>query len=177
MAIRNLRYDDDPILQKKSRTVEVVDDNIRELIKDMFETMEKYDGVGLSAVQIGVLKRIFVVDTGEEGERVVLINPEIIEEGKYKICSEGCLSFPDIYAEVKRPEYIKVKGLDENGKEIIVEGKDLFAQALAHEYDHLNGELFMFKAEPNSFLREINNKFYHIEEKEVEKMVGKKLRN
>ena len=149
MAIRTIREEGDEILRKVSRPVENVDDKIRELIRDMLETMYKFNGVGLAAVQVGVLKRILVIHTDYEKEKpVILINPQIIKEKGAQTCDEGCLSFPNKFAKVVRPEEIVVEGLDENGKKITVKGKGLLAQALSHEIDHLNGEVFVDKILP-----------------------------
>lgn len=151
MAIRTIREEGDEILRKVSRPVENVDDKIRELIRDMLETMYKFNGVGLAAVQVGVLKRILVIHTDYEKEKpVILINPQIIKEKGAQTCDEGCLSFPNKFAKVVRPEEIVVEGLDENGNKITVKGKGLLAQALSHEIDHLNGEVFVDKILPGT---------------------------
>ena len=114
MAIRMIRQEGDEILKKKSKNVELIDDKIKELIKDMIETMHKYDGVGLAAVQVGVLKRVIVIDIYEEGTPVyVFINPEIIETKGTREVQEGCLSFPNKFAKMKRPEEVKIKALNE----------------------------------------------------------------
>ena len=102
MAIRNLRYDGDMILYKKSKEVEVFDEHIKQIVEDMFETMYKYNGVGLAAPQVGILKRILVIDTGEEGQKLEMINPKITKLEKEVILSEGCLSFPDIFRKCKK---------------------------------------------------------------------------
>lgn len=146
MAIRIIRLEGDEILKKKSREVENVDDKIRELAQDMIETMHKHDGVGLAAVQVGILKRIVVIDLYEDGvPPYILINPEIIEEQGEQIVDEGCLSFPNKFAKMKRPEKVKVKALNENGKKITIKAEGLLAQAICHEVDHLNGEVFVDK--------------------------------
>ncbi|MBR2289987.1 MAG: peptide deformylase [Clostridia bacterium] len=150
MAIRNLRYDNDEILRKRSREVEVVDDKIRELALDMLDTMHKYDGVGLAAPQVGILKRVIVIDLYEEGMQFVLINPVIVKTKGEQVCEEGCLSFPNQFAKVRRPKEIEVVALDLNGKQVRIKGKDLLAQALAHEIDHLEGQLFIDKIEPGT---------------------------
>ncbi len=139
MAIRNIRTEDDEILKKKSKDVEVVDDKIRELIKDMVDTMHKFDGVGLAAVQVGILKRIIVIDLYDEKPIIKLINPVITKtKGKQEV-EEGCLSFPNKYVKVIRPEEVTVEGLDENGKKIKITGTGLLAQAISHEVNHLDG--------------------------------------
>lgn len=151
MAIRTIREEGDEILKKVSRPVEEVDDKIRILIQDMIETMHKFNGVGLAAVQVGVLKRILVIHTDyEKEEPIIIINPEIIKQKGAQTVEEGCLSFPNKFAKVVRPEEITVEGLDENGKKIKVSGKGLLAQALSHEIDHLNGEVFIDKILPGT---------------------------
>lgn len=151
MALRIIRLEGDEILRKKSRPVEKIDDKVRELVKDMIETMHKYDGVGLAAVQVGILKQILVIDTYEEGSPVyVLINPEIVKTKGLREVEEGCLSFPNKFAKVKRPEEVVARALDENGKEIEIKAKGLLAQAICHEVDHLNGEVFIDKMIPGT---------------------------
>lgn len=150
MAIREIRNEQDEILRKKSREVEVVDDKIRELIKDMIDTMHKYNGVGLAAVQVGVLKRVVVIDLYDDKGIYKLVNPVIVKEKGDQECEEGCLSFPNKYAQVVRPMEVTVEALDENGKKIRVKGKGLLAQALSHEIDHLNGVLFVDKMLPGT---------------------------
>lgn len=143
MAVRNIRTDNDEILRKKSKKVEEINDRIKILIEDMKETMYGADGVGLAAPQVGILKRIAVVDVGEGP--IVIINPEIIETSGCEIDVEGCLSLPGKQGEVERPAMVKVKALNENGEEFIVEGEGLLARALCHEIDHLDGILFTDK--------------------------------
>lgn len=150
MAIREIRNEQDEILRKKSREVEVVDDKIRELLDDMVDTMHKYNGVGLAAVQVGVLKRVIVIDLYDEKGIYKLVNPVIVKEKGEQECEEGCLSFPNKYAQVVRPMEVIVEALDENGKKIKVKGKGLLAQALSHEIDHLNGVLFVDKMLPGT---------------------------
>ena len=150
MAIRSIRTEGDEILKKKSKKVEVIDEKIKELIKDMIETLHKYDGVGLAAVQVGILKQIVVIHEGEDKPIYVLINPEIISQTGVQVVEEGCLSFPNKFAKIEKKEKIKIKALDENGKEIIITGKGLLAQAISHELDHLNGEVFIDKIIPGT---------------------------
>ena len=151
MALRQIRMDDDPILRKKSREVEVVDDRIREILDDMVETMYAGNGVGLSAVQIGVLKRLVVIDTEYDGRPPIkLVNPVIVKQKGEQECDEGCLSFPNQFAKVVRPMEVTVEALDENGKKIKIKGKELLAQCLAHELDHLDGVLFIDRMEPGT---------------------------
>ena len=150
MAIRNLRYDRDEILKKKSREVEVIDDKLQELIDDMIETMHKYNGVGLAAVQVGILKRVIVIDLYDDKGPIVLINPVIIKVKGEQEVDEGCLSFPNQFAKVKRPAEVVAEYTDRNGKRMKVKAKELLAQAISHEVDHLNGEVFMDKIIPGT---------------------------
>lgn len=150
MAIRKIRGEDDEILRKKSREVEEIDEKLKQLIDDMVETMHKFDGLGLAAPQVGVLKRVIVIDLYDDKGVIVLINPEIKKQKGSQIVEEGCLSFPNKFAKVERPEQITVEGLNANGEKIKVTGKGLLAQALAHEIDHLNGELFVDKMIPGT---------------------------
>lgn len=150
MAIRSIREEGDEILRKQSRKVEKVDDKIRELLDDMVETMHKYNGVGLAAVQVGILKRVIVIDLYDDKGPIKLINPVIIKEKGEQEVEEGCLSFPNKYAKMIRPKEVTVEALDENGKKIKIQGKDLLAQALAHEIDHLNGIVFIDKMIPGT---------------------------
>lgn len=150
MAIRNLRYEDDEILRKRSREIEVIDDKIKELAQDMMETMHKWDGLGLAGPQVGVLKRIIVIDLYEEGMQFTLINPVIIKEKGNQEVEEGCLSFPNKFGKVERPKEVVVEALDLDGCKVKLKAKDLLAQALCHEIDHLNGILFTDKVEPGT---------------------------
>ena len=150
MAIRNLRYEDDEILRKRSREIEIIDDKIKQLAEDMIETMHKYDGLGLAGPQIGILKRIIVIDLYEEGTQFTLINPVIISQKGEQIVEEGCLSFPEKFGKVRRPKEVTVEALDIDGKKVRLVGRDLLAQALCHEIDHLNGEVFVDKVEKGS---------------------------
>ena len=143
MAIREIRLSNDEILRKTSREVETVDDRIRELLDDMVETMQKYNGVGLAGPQVGVLKRVIVIDLYDGEEPLKLVNPKIIKTKGEQEVEEGCLSFPNEYAKMIRPKEVVVEALNEEGKKVKIVGKDLLAQALAHEIDHLNGILFV----------------------------------
>lgn len=145
MAIRSIREYGDEILKKRSKEVEVVDDKIKSLIEDMKETMHLFNGLGLAAPQVGVLKRIIVIDLYEEGECFALVNPVLESKKGKQIVDEGCLSFPYQFGKVERPEEVVVTGLDENGKKTKIVAKGLLAQALCHEIDHLNGEVFIDK--------------------------------
>ena len=146
MAIRNIRIDGDPILRKTSREVGEVNDRIKLLLDDMAETMYDAEGVGLAAPQVGILRRVIVVDPrdGQTG-LVKLVNPEIIEKDGEQIGIEGCLSIPEFNATVKRPEHVKVKYLDEEGEEKIWDAHGFPAVILCHEIDHLDGILFKDK--------------------------------
>lgn len=148
MAIRNIREEGDEILRKKSKEVDVIDEKIITLIQDMLETLHQYNGVGLAAVQVGVLKRIVIIDTGEPGEQFILINPEIVKQKGEQEVEEGCLSFPNKFAKVIRPAEVTIKALNEKGEKIKLVGKGLIAQIICHELDHLNGELFIDKIIP-----------------------------
>ncbi len=144
MAIRNIRQEGDEILKKKSREVEVIDEKTKELLEDMVETMHKYDGVGLAAVQVGILKRMIVIDIYDEKTPIIkLINPKIIKTKGEREVEEGCLSFPNKFAKVKRPVEVVVEGLNENGEKVKIKAVELLAQALCHEIDHLNGITFV----------------------------------
>ncbi len=144
MAIRNIRQEGDEILRKKSREVEVIDEKTKELLEDMVETMHKYDGVGLAAVQVGILKRMIVIDIYDEKTPIIkLINPKIIKTKGEREVEEGCLSFPNKFAKVKRPVEVVVEGLNENGEKVKIKAVELLAQALCHEIDHLNGITFV----------------------------------
>lgn len=150
MAIRTIREENDEILRKKSREVDVIDDKIRILIDDMVETMHKYNGLGLAAPQVGVLKRIVVIDLYDDNGVIVLINPVIKKTKGTQIVEEGCLSFPNKFAKVERPEQVTVEALNINGEKIKLTGKGLLAQAICHEVDHLNGDLFIDKIIPGT---------------------------
>ena len=141
--IREIRLSNDEILRKTSREVENVDDRIRELLNDMVETMHKYNGVGLAGPQVGVLKRVIVIDLYDGEKPLKLVNPKIIKTKGEQEVEEGCLSFPNEYAKMIRPKEVVVEALNEEGKKVKIVGKDLLAQALAHEIDHLNGILFV----------------------------------
>ncbi|OPZ88588.1 MAG: Peptide deformylase [Firmicutes bacterium ADurb.Bin419] len=149
MALRQVRnYIDDEVLRKRSKPVEKIDKRLIGLIDDMLETMYFSNGVGLAAPQVGILKRIIVVDVGEGA--IKLINPELIEAEGEQQDFEGCLSVPGIIGKVKRPEKVKVKALDEKGDAIMIEGTGLLARAFCHEIDHLEGILFIDKIIPDT---------------------------
>jgi len=144
MAIRKIRLDGDNVLRKKSKQVDEINGKILLLLKDMAETMYKSEGVGLAAPQIGVLKRVVVIDTGNG--LIELINPRVVSESGDFTDTEGCLSIPDFVGEVKRPEKVIVQAFDRTGSEFEIEGSGLLARALCHEIDHLDGILFIDKA-------------------------------
>lgn len=152
MALRNIRTVGDEILSKRAREVKENTPKIQELIDDMLETMYDSDGVGLAAPQVGVLKRIFVIDCSEErNQPFVFINPEIIETSGEQTGTEGCLSVPGKAGIVTRPSHVKVKALNRNFEEYIVEGDELFARALIHENEHLDGHLYTEKVIGNVY--------------------------
>jgi peptide deformylase len=144
MAIRVIRKDGDEILRKKSRKVEVIDDRILTLLDDMKDTMKKAEGVGLAAPQVGVLRRVVVIDIGEG--LIELINPVIVFESGEQMEEEGCLSLPGIRGKVKRPEKVIVRAMNRKGETFEMTGIGLLAIAFCHEIDHLNGILFTDKA-------------------------------
>ena len=145
MAIRMIREEGEPVLRKVCKPVKEITPKIAELVDDMLDTMYDENGVGLAAPQVGMLKRIVVIDIGEGP--VVLINPEIVETSGEQTGREGCLSIPGKMAVVTRPNYAKVKAVDITGQNIIVEGEELMARALCHEIDHLDGILYIDKME------------------------------
>ncbi len=143
MATRTVRMIGDEILRKTSRPVDEITPRIAELIEDMFETMYKEDGVGLAAVQVGVLRRIIVIDISKDrNERLCVVNPEIVFSEGEQCTSEGCLSVPEISGKVIRPEHIIVKGKDKDYKDIEIDAHGLLAKCLCHEIDHLDGIVF-----------------------------------
>lgn len=155
MALRLLRYFDDPILRKVSKPVTKVTKRVKDISNDMIDTLKESDGVGLSAVQIGILKRIIVVDFGDDeqfGEifkdgPIVALNPELLEAEGELTQSEACLSFPEYFGEVKRPAKIKVKFTNLDGEEEIHEYEDMVARCFCHEMDHLDGKVFIDRVE------------------------------
>ena len=147
MSQRNIVIEPDPILRKKSEILEKVDDVLRKLMDDMLETMYAAPGIGLAAVQVGILKRLIVIDISKEKEKkdpLFLINPEIISRSKKtSIREEGCLSLPGHFAEIERPAECQIKYIDYNGKEKELKAGGLLATCIQHEVDHLNGILFI----------------------------------
>lgn len=142
MAIRNIRVLGDDVLRKNAKEVKEITPKISELIDDMFETMYEANGVGLAAPQVGILKRIVVIDVGD-GNPLVMINPEILETKGEQTGYEGCLSVPGKTGVVTRPDYVKARAYDENMEEFIVEGEELLARAICHELDHLDGKMYV----------------------------------
>lgn len=161
MALRNLVIEGDPLLRKHSRTVDEITPRIIKLLDDLADTMYYGNrGIGIAAPQVGVLRRVFIVDVGDENGKIEFINPEIIEQSGSQIDGEGCLSVPGKTCEVDRPEHIKVKALDRNGNEFVLEADNLLARCICHEYDHLDGILFIDKA--------VDGKIYTAEEDDDE---------
>ena len=142
MAVRTIRVIGEEILYKECKPVKEMTQRVEELIEDMFETMYENNGVGLAAPQVGILKQIVVIDV-DDGNQYVLINPEIIEEEGSQTGQEGCLSVPGKAGIVTRPQKVKVKALDENMEEFVLEGEDLLARAICHECAHLHGQLYV----------------------------------
>ena len=145
MAIRTIRIQGDPVLEKKCREIKEITPKIEELIEDMLDTMYEANGVGLAAPQVGILKRVVVIDIGEGP--VIMINPEILETSGEQTGDEGCLSLPGKAGQVTRPNYVKARAFDENMEEFIVEGEELMARAICHELDHLDGHMYTEKVE------------------------------
>ena len=140
MALRTIRVEGDPVLTKISRPVDKMTPRIHDLIADMLDTMYEAMGVGLAAPQVGILKRVVVIDVGDGP--IILINPEIIEKSGEQTGDEGCLSVPGMSGQVTRPDYVKVKALNEDMEEVVYEGEGLLARAFCHEIDHLDGHFF-----------------------------------
>jgi len=146
LAILNIRKIGDPVLRSKAKEVEEVTDKTRDLLDNMAETMYDAPGIGLAAPQVGILQRVIVVDVEDDNGLLELINPEIISVSEEKaIMEEGCLSIPEEKGHVVRAKKVTVRGLNRNGKEVIIEAEDLLARALQHEIDHLDGILFVDK--------------------------------
>jgi peptide deformylase len=147
MALRNLVIEGDPLLRKKSRTVDEITPRIIKLLDDMADTMYfENRGIGIAAPQVGVLRRVFIVDVGDEHGKIEFINPEILETSGSQTDNEGCLSVPGKTCPVTRAEYVKVKALDRDGNEFTIDGEGLLARCILHEYDHLEGILFIDKS-------------------------------
>lgn len=161
MAVREIRVQGDAVLEKVCKEVKALTPRNLVLIEDMLDTMYEAQGVGLAAPQVGVLKRIVVIDVGEGP--IILINPEILETSGEQTGDEGCLSVPGLAGQVTRPNYVKVKAFDENMEEVIYEGEGLLARAFCHEIDHLDGHLYVEKVEG-----ELHEPVYEEEEEEEE---------
>ncbi|OGI08398.1 MAG: peptide deformylase [Candidatus Margulisbacteria bacterium GWF2_35_9] len=158
---RKIILNSNPILRKKCKAVNKIDPEIRKLIADMEDTMYENNGAGLAAIQVGVLKRVIVVDTSiDKNELLILINPKIIEKKGQIIWQEACLSVPGFEGTVKRYDYIKVKAKDKQFKDIIVEGEGYLAVALQHEIDHLDGILYIDRVEDDT-LKSVNAEDEH----------------
>ncbi len=155
MAIREVRTMGDDILGKVCKPVKEMNERTLQLIEDMFETMYETNGVGIAAPQVGVLKRIVCMDVGD-GNQYVMINPEIIELSGEQTGMEGCLSVPGKRGQVTRANYAKVKALNENMEEIIIEGEELLARCIQHECDHLDGILYVSKVEGELVDKEVD---------------------
>ena len=150
MALREIRLEGDPILYKEARPVAKMTDRMRTLVEDMLDTMYDGDGVGLAAPQVGILRRIFVIDTSEEDEEkdpLVFINPEVLETSGEQTASEGCLSVPGKIANVTRPNFVRIKAYDKDMRQFIMEAEEVLARVILHENDHLDGHLYPEKAE------------------------------
>jgi len=156
MAILPIRVFPDSVLRQKSKRVRTIDGSIQKLISDMIETMHSAGGAGLAAPQLGVPLRVIVIGIPEqEQEDVVLINPEVVRRTGERLVDEGCLSVPGYIGQIKRAELVRVKGRDQNGKEIRIKADELLAEALEHEIDHLNGVLYIDYLETMDKLRKI----------------------
>ncbi len=157
MAIRNIRTEGDDILRKKCKEITQMTDRLQTLIDDMFDTMYDANGVGLAAPQVGILKRLVVIDVGvETPEPLVLINPVITESDGEQTADEGCLSLPGLLGEVTRPNHVICKAFDRNMEEITIEAEGILARAICHELDHLDGILYKDK---------VNDGLYRAEQK------------
>ncbi len=157
MALRNIRVDDDPILRKKSRPVTEFNDRLFELLDDMKETMYNSGGVGLAGPQVGVLRRVVVMDVSEDrNEYIELINPEITEVDGVQTGTEGCLSLPGLYGIVTRPNVVKVKAQNREGKWCLYKGEGLKARCFCHEIDHLDGVLYKDKLDEGEVLHRVD---------------------
>lgn len=146
MSILKLRKYGDPVLRKRAEEIQSIDGQVKHLASDMLVTLKSIGGIGLAGNQVGVAKRIFVIDRthidGEE-EPITLINPELVESTGSQVIEEGCLSAPGIYEDVTRAQKVKVRGLDLDGNKVEIDGEGLLSRALLHEIDHLNGVLFI----------------------------------
>ena len=146
MALRNIRIEGDEVLRKKCKPVKEMNERMQELVDDMFDTMYEANGVGLAAPQVGILRRIVVIDV-MDGNPLVLVNPEIVEQDGEQTGSEGCLSLPGLEGTVTRPNHVVCKAFDREMNPITVEGTELLARAICHELDHLDGHMYVEKVE------------------------------
>ncbi|ANS74996.1 peptide deformylase [Paenibacillus yonginensis] len=147
MALRIIVLEPDEVLHKRAKEVTKITPNVQKLLTDMADTMYHAEGVGLAAPQVGILKRMIVVDVGDDNGLIELINPEIVSKEGEQFGPEGCLSIPGYRGDVKRAQTVTVKGLDRNGNEVTYTGSDLLARAFQHEIDHLDGVLYTDIAE------------------------------
>jgi peptide deformylase len=154
MAVLTVLTVPEPILRQKSKRVRTIDGSVRKLAGDMIETMHAASGVGLAAPQVGVPLRVIVIGLPDE-EDFVLINPEIVRRSGERLVTEGCLSIPGYFGEIKRAQRVTVKGKDLSGKEVRIKAEELLAQALEHEIDHINGVLYIDHLESNDKLHRI----------------------
>ena len=170
MSLRTIRELGDPVLEKKAKAVKEMTPKIRQLIEDMKETMYDADGVGLAAPQVGMLKRIVVIDVSmEQDQPIVLINPEIVEQDGEQTGWEGCLSVPGKSGQVTRPQRVVAKALNEDMEEFTVEGTDLLARAICHELDHLDGHVYVELVEGRLYTNEELDEMAAREEEEAAK--------
>ena len=159
MALRNLVLENDPLIRKTSRPVDEISPRIVKLLDDMADTMYyESRGIGIAAPQVGVLRRVFIVDVGDENGLIEFINPEIIESSGSQVGSEGCLSVPGKTCEVDRPDHVICKALNRNVEEFTIEATGLLARCICHEYDHLDGILFIDKS--------VDGNVYRVEEED-----------
>lgn len=163
--MRKIRKYGDEVLRKKAEIVRNIDGKVDKLIKSMKETLLYVKGIGLAAPQVGVSKRIFIAYDKEKENLITVINPEVIEKEGEIIDLEGCLSFPEIYFSINRNKIVIIKGLNEDGKDIIIEGKDLMARCFQHEIDHLNGILII------DYASEKEKKYYKEKLEELNKKI------
>jgi peptide deformylase len=154
MAILNVRTVPEPVLRQKSKRVKNIDGSVKKLAADMLETMHAASGVGLAAPQVGVPWRVIVIGMPEE-EDFILVNPEVVRRNGERLVTEGCLSVPGYYGEIKRAQRVTVKGKDLSGKEVRIKAEELLAQALEHEIDHLNGVLYIDHLESQDRLHKV----------------------
>ena len=169
MALRTIRELGDPVLEKKAKAVKEMTPKIRQLIEDMKETMYDADGVGLAAPQVGMLKRIVVIDvSAEQDQPIVMINPEIVRQDGEQTGWEGCLSVPGKSGQVTRPQHVVAKALNEEMEEFTIEGEDLLARAICHELDHLEGHVYVELVEGKLYTNEELEELAAKEEEEAE---------